>query len=125
MKKADRKRIDAFKLWAYIRLLRIKWTDRKSNKFVLEKIQPKCHLLQHMDGHKLRYFGHVVRAERMEYDILTGATYGTRRIGRQRSRITDGVEQLMGLRLKDAVRQAMDRESWRRFVHDATASRTS
>ena len=125
MKEADRKRIEAFELWAYRRLLRIKWTEMKSNKYVLEKIKPNCRLLQHVDRLKLRYFGHVVRAKGMEYDILTGAMNGKRRRGRQRTRITDGVVQLTGLPLIGAVRRAMDRQCWRRIVHDATASRTS
>ena len=123
MKKSDRKRVEAFELWAYRRLLCISWTERKTNQYVLDSIGNKWRLLEHIDQLKLRYFGHVVRAAKTEYDLMSGMVFGKRRRGRQKTRVTDGVVTLTDMTLSKAIAAARDRVKWKKIVHDVTAGR--
>ena len=123
MKKSDRKRVEAFELWAYRRLLRISWTERKTNEYVLNRIGNNWRLLEHIDQLKLRYFGHVVRAAKTEYDLMSGMVFGKRKRGRQKTRVTDGIVTLTNMTLTRAIAAARDRVKWKELVHDATAGR--
>ena len=113
VKKAERWRIDAFELWCWRRLLRVPWTARRSNQFILKEISPGCSLEGLMLKLKLQYFGYLMqRADSLEKTLVLGKTEGRRRRGRQRMRWLDGIIDMdMGLGgLRVLV---MDREAWR------------
>ena len=93
MKKAERRRIDAFKLWCWRRLLRVPWTARRSNQSILKEINPGISLEGMMLKLKLQYFGHLMqRADSLEKTLMLGGTGGRRRRGRPRMRWLDGLD---------------------------------
>ena len=100
VKKAERRRIDAFELWCWRRLLRVPWTARRSNQSILKEISPGISLKGMMLKLKLQYFGHLMgRANSLEKTLMLGKIKGRRRRGRQRMRWSDGVTDLMDMSL--------------------------
>ena len=125
VKKAERRRIDAFELWCWRSLLRVPWTARRSNQSILKEISPGCSLEGLTLKRKLQYFGHLMwRAHSFEKTLMLGKIEGRRRRGRQRMRWLDGITDTMDVGLGELRELVIDREAWRTAVHDVTKSRT-
>jgi hypothetical protein len=112
----DKRRISAFEMTTYRRMLRVSWREFRTNESILEELQPGQRLLEVVKKRKLNYFGHMIRADKLPAFICQGYVDGKRARGRPRRRWRDDVEEWTGMTMVDSVRKARDREQWRRLT---------
>ena len=125
MRKTERKKIDAFELWCWRRVMRVSWMERKTNVWVLENVKPKWTLESRVIKAALSYFGHVVRKERgMENDVMLGGMRGKRRRGRPRTKWLDTIKDVKGPSINIMRRDTRERVEWRGATAAVARGRT-
>ena len=121
MKLTDKKRLDSFEMWCYRRILRIPWTDRRTNTWVLEELGVEKKLRADILARKLVYFGHATRHHCLQKTIIQGMVEGKRKRGRPSASWLDGIKQVTGTSITEATRAAADHRQWRSLIRTTPA----